>query len=96
VLVPPAFVRTHALLGTRRVGKRKHTYVGGTYETIVAEIAWFELAGHRFEKPTVEIAPPEEWESSLEGIAGIIGHGFLRRFTIVLNYPEARIAFLPK
>ena len=96
VLLSPEFVRIHTLLGTRRVGKRKHTSVGGVFEALVTEIAWFELAGHRFERPTVQIAPPDRWESALEGIAGIIGYGFLRRFTIVLNYPEAKIAFLPR
>ncbi len=98
VLLSSEFVRTHAHLGTHHVRRRIQTSLGGTYEVLAAEIAWFELAGHRFEKPRVEIAPAGVGESALEADAGIgiIGSGFLKRFTVVLNYPEAKIAFLSK
>ncbi len=96
VVFSSEFIRSHPPLGTRHVGRRQHTSLGGSHEVLVTEIAWFELAGHRFEKPLVEILPPDAGWPAPEGVAGIIGHGFLRRFTIVLNYPEAKIAFLSK
>jgi hypothetical protein len=60
----------------------------------MAKIAWFELAGRRFEQPIVQVAPSQLPKAGLEGVAGIIGRGFLRRFTVVFNYPESRIALL--
>ncbi len=96
VILSPDFVRTHASLSSRQIGKSRVTYFGGTYEAPLAEIEWFEVAGHRFEKPKVAIAPPDVHESALEEVDGIIGSGLLQGLTIVFNYPEAKIAFLPE
>lgn len=96
VVLSAEFVRTHPLLETRHIGKGRQISLSGPYETRVVEIASFEFAGRRFERPQVQIAPPDTPEPKPDGIAGIIGQGFLRHFTIVLNYPAAKIAFLPE
>ena len=96
VMFYPDFIRKHALLDNRNTRRQKTGRVEGVYETLAAEIAWFELAGHRFEAPTVNFASSDMPEVSVDGVAGVIGEGFLRRFVVVLNYPEAKIALLPK
>jgi hypothetical protein len=91
----PDFVQKHALLDNRDVSKAKRFRVSGVYEELAGKIAWFELAGHRFEKPTVRFMlsnTPGTWRP--EGLAGIIGQGFMRAFIVVFNYPESKIAFL--
>ena len=54
-------------------------------------MAWVEVAGRRFEKPTVVFAGRRRYDS-----LGSIGQGLLRNFTVIFNYPESRIALLPK
>ena len=60
----------------------------------VGKIAWFELAGHRFEQPSVSfVAPNAPDVERLEGFDGI-GMGFMRAFFVVFNYPESKVALL--
>lgn len=96
VLFFPGFVREHALLQNREVRSVTHTSVTGDAETLAGRIAWFEFAGHRFEKPIVQFDLPNNSGESQGRLAGVIGRGFLRRFVVVFDYPESRIAFLPK
>jgi Aspartyl protease len=91
----PGFIEKHALLDHRDVSKATRSRVSGAYELLVGEIAWFELAGRRFEKPTVGFRLPNRPESEgTEGFAGVIGHGFMREFIVVFNYPESKVALL--
>jgi hypothetical protein len=58
-------------------------------------IAWFEVAGHRFEEPTVRFEPPNTLQMQLPvGLAGIIGQGLMRDFLVVFNYPESKVALV--
>jgi aspartyl protease len=65
---------------------------GGTFRTTTGHVAWFELAGHRWERPLVEF---RTGGFSREGGAGVVGREFLRAFTIVFDYPHRRLALLP-
>jgi hypothetical protein len=88
-------ITEHSLLDNRNTTKAEDGACGGCRDA-AAEIAWFELAGHRFEAPTVNFALSNMPEVSVDEVAGVIGEGFLRRFLVVLNYPEAKIALLPR
>jgi len=91
----PEFVQKHALLDHRDVSKVTRVNVRGEHEVFVGKIAWFELAGHRFEQPTVRFGLPNTTETrSTAGLAGIIGQGLMREFIVVFNYPESKIALL--
>jgi hypothetical protein len=61
----------------------------------VGQIAWFELAGHRFEKPHVLFALDTDGVLGEPGTLGNIGVEFLRPFRIVFDYSRLRIAFIP-
>lgn len=91
----PDFVQKHKLLENRDVSKVKELRMSGESEIFAGKIAWFELAGHRFEKPTVRFnLPNTPGPERLEGLAGIIGQGFMRDFIVVFNYPESKVALL--
>ena len=96
VLFYPEFAQHYALLDHRET--RPHTLLGvdRPHEVPSARIAGFELAGRRFEQPLVSFAPADMHKSFPTGIAGEIGGGILREFTIVFNYPESKIALLPR
>jgi hypothetical protein len=89
------YIKEHGLLRGRRtselVGEGSG---GGTLKSLVGELQWFELAGHRFINPSVEFSI--EGEGVEEGdISGVIGREFMKHFeTIVFNFPAKRIAFI--
>jgi hypothetical protein len=60
----------------------------------VGEIAWFELAGHRFERPQVMFALDRDGVLGESGTLGNIGVEFLRPFRMVFDYSRSRIAFI--
>ncbi len=96
VLFYPNFVQTHALLDNRKTSKRKVMRVDGPYESLGGIVAWFELAGRRFEKLSVLFDSPDTPDPRHADLAGAIGRGLLRMFTVVFNYPESKVALLPR
>jgi predicted aspartyl protease len=96
VLFHADFIQKHALLDHRVTSRRTMVRADGRYEALTGKLGWFEFAGHRFEQPIVDFDLSNTPASLPSGIAGTIGRGFLRRFTVVFNYPESRIAFLLK
>jgi hypothetical protein len=91
----PEFAQRHALLDNRETRKAKYQRASSEDEIFVGKIAWFEWAGHRFEKPTVGFRLPNNPNTTgIEGLAGIIGQGLMREFIVVFNYPESKIALL--
>lgn len=95
VLLFPTFIEKHALLQQRDVRRVTQTTVRGETETLAGRIAWFEFAGHRFERPIVQFGRLNSGQASPPQLAGVIGRGFLREFIVVFNYPESKIALLP-
>lgn len=69
--------------------------VGGLAQGKRGEIAWFELGGHRYEKPKVEFSQAELGALTDEYSLGNLGQGFLRDFRLVFDYPDKRIALVP-
>jgi len=91
------FVKKHALLKDRKVGKGQAGGVGGYVNTYVGELEWFELGDHRFEKPKVSFTEGSEEGAFVDEVtAGNIGGGFLSSFTMLIDYPNKRIAFVLK
>jgi hypothetical protein len=71
---------TNAKVGPARIG--------------LGKIAWFELADHRFENPTVIFALDRQGPFGDEYVEGNIGMEFLKPFRLVLDYPHKRLAFI--
>jgi predicted aspartyl protease len=70
--------------------------VGGTRTIRAGELAWFELAGHR-RSPLEAAFEPEPGPQDLSAhVAGTLGGGLLTPFTLVLDLPARRIAFVPR
>src|SRR5262245_5958882 len=88
-------VRELGLLDGRAVTSSASGGVGGTSEAKNGQLAWFELAGHRFEKRMVQFSLAEHGAFADRYTLGNIGQEFLAPFRMVLDYPEGRIAFVP-
>lgn len=70
--------------------------VGGSGKSYSGKIAWFELGGHRFDNPRVGFSQVEAGALRDAYTMGNIGHGFLRPFRLIFDYPHRRIAFVPR
>jgi outer membrane lipoprotein-sorting protein len=86
-------VERHGLLAGRETRESHSTGVGGSQASREGRLAWFELAGTRFESPEVEFAAARQGAFSDAYTAGNIGAGFLREFRIVFDYSNRRVAF---
>lgn len=92
----PGAVQKFGLLKDRAVKGGAAVGVGGETPIQMGVMDWFEIAGHRFEKPTVTF-----FQQSFGGVVdydtlGHIGRRFLMPFRTVLNCPEGKIAFQEK
>ena len=59
-------------------------------------IAWFELAGRRFENPDVVFFLDEEGPLTDAYLTGNIGARLLESFRIILDYPHGRLALIER
>jgi hypothetical protein len=69
--------------------------VGGSEKAKVGKVDYFELAGHRFDKPTVTFALSKTGPLGDKTLTGNLGQDFLMPFTIIFDYTHERIAFTP-
>jgi hypothetical protein len=91
------FVQKHPRLEIRNVAPRRNLRVGGERDILGGQIGWLELSGHRFERPRVVFQTPDgPVPRAADSFDGIIGERFLREFVVIFNYPEGKIAFLPR
>jgi len=90
------FVEKHNLLEGRDLKEVGLGGVGGTITCYYGPLEWFELAGHRFEKPNVLFAGADEGIFTDRVVAGIIGNGFLEHFVLLIDYPNQRIGFVER
>lgn len=67
---------------------------GGTAESKTGTLSYFEIGGHRFEKPTVGLQITKQGVFASPYLAGNVGMGFLAQFRLILDYPESRIGFI--
>jgi hypothetical protein len=90
----PAVERLHLLSG-RETRESRSGGVGGSRASRTGKLAWFELAGQRFESPEVEFAGAGSGAFSDVYTTGNIGTGFLKSFRIVFDYGNKRISLAP-
>jgi hypothetical protein len=68
----------------------------GASNVAMGHVAWFKLAGHRFENPKVVFAIDPQGPLGDEYLEGNIGVDFLKPFHLVLDLPNERVAFVPR
>lgn len=90
VLFHSPAVRELGLVGDRQVTRGE---LGGQ-GFAAGRIAWFELAGHRFENPQVLFFLGESGPTADAYLTGNIGARFLEAFRIILDYRRDRIALI--
>jgi hypothetical protein len=65
----------------------------GQLDVVFGAMAWFELAGHRFDQPKVIFVTSENGPVADPHTAGNIGLEFLQPFKLIFDYANKRIAF---
>lgn len=91
----PTVARLHLLEG-RRTSAVSIAGVAGARPSRRGELAWFELAGRRFEDLSVTFFQGGDGVFQIEGTLGIVGNALLQRFRSVWDYPHRRVAFVPR
>jgi hypothetical protein len=89
-------VERFKLLGGRSTAPTRSGGVGGISSGQTGTLEWFELGGHRFERPKVGFATAREGAFADDYMVGNIGTGFLGAFVMVFDYTNRRIAFAPR
>jgi hypothetical protein len=89
-------VRRLDLLKGRRLTFGTSVGVGGRTPIQNGRIDWFEIAGHRFEKPMASFFQHSNLGGLSEDTLGHVGQKLLGAFRVVLNCQEEKIAFQEK
>lgn len=85
-----------SLLEGRRVTNMKMGGVGGYVAAKKGEIEWIEIGGRRYENIPALFAVEARGAFADSRKQGNIGAELLRKFTLVFDYAESRIAFIPR
>lgn len=83
------------LLQNRETTEGRTGGAGGTVASKLGKIDWFELAGKRFEKPSVVFQSATQGVFASPYLAGNIGMSFLGQFRMFWDFPKQRLALLP-
>ncbi|MBD0370210.1 MAG: retropepsin-like domain-containing protein [Pyrinomonadaceae bacterium] len=86
-------VERFKLLAGRETSESNSAGVGGSRTSRRGKLAWFELAGLKFDNLEVDFAGSGEGAFADNYTAGNIGVGILQAFRIIFDYPNKRIAF---
>lgn len=70
--------------------------VGGAVQVETGKLSSFRFAGQEFKDQTVGFATDSRGAFADEDTLGVIGGVFIRPFTMVLDYPHKRIAFVKR
>jgi hypothetical protein len=89
------YVEKEKLLEGRKTGGAMSGGVGGMTATRIGTLEWFELGGHRFEKPIAAFSQAKSGAFVDDYLAGNIGQDFMLPFTTVFDFGGSRVAFLP-
>jgi hypothetical protein len=90
------YVVKERLLDNRQVYHSEHAGAGGKSSGKAGTIEWFELAGHRFEKPEAAFSQATVGAFNDRYLAGNIGQDFMKPFTMYFDFGGSRVAFVPK
>lgn len=85
-------VERFKLLDQRETRESTVGGVGGGVATRFGRLAWLELAGHRFEQLDAGFVTEPKGAFASPYTAGVVGGPLLRKFTIVIDYANRRIA----
>jgi hypothetical protein len=91
----PAVEKLELLKG-RDTSETRAAGVGGMLAARSGKLAWFDLAGHRFENLVATFAQGQQGAVRSPFITGNLGGAFLAPFTIYFHYAEEKIAFRRK
>ncbi len=94
VILHAPTVDHHGMLEGRKLADARIGGAGGTMLVKVGTLESFELAGHRFERPTTIFARPGSGALDDPYTEGTIGGGIFGEFVVVFDYSHRRIAFL--
>ena len=89
----PAVAKYH-LLDPKKATASLTGGAGGTAQSWVGVVDWFDLAGNRFEKPSVGFQVAKVGAFATPYTDGNIGMGLMGKFQIFLDYSHQRVAFL--
>jgi len=90
------YVKKEHLLEGRETVITQEAGAGGTSEARAGRIAWFELAGHRFENPEAVFSQATIGAFNDRYLAGNIGQDFMKPFTVYFDFGGSRVALVPK
>lgn len=87
------FVEKWKLLEGRETTESSSTGLDGTVPARTGTIEWFEIGPHRFDNPTVVFSAAKVASFADPYLAGNIGIGVLKKFTVVFDFAGGRVAF---
>jgi hypothetical protein len=91
ILAAP-FIRKHRLLeGVRAMNLEQGSGVGGQAEFLSENIARLDVGGFTVENPATRFAQGEDGLFARDYRDGNLGGEFLRRFRVVLDFPDSRL-----
>jgi hypothetical protein len=90
------FVEKEQLLNGRQTVASGSMGVGGMSQSRTGVIDWFELAGHRFEKPSATFSQAKQGAFTDTYLAGNIGQEFMKPFKVLFDFGGSRVALVPK
>jgi hypothetical protein len=82
------------LLKGRTTGTARTAGAGGGTESKTGTIDYFDIGGHRFDKPEVGLQTTKAGVFASPNLEGNVGMGFLGHFHLIFDYPGSRIGFL--
>lgn len=89
-------VKKYGLLEDRETFGIEVGGMDGTFTMPRGTIEWVEFGGRRFESVTTEFSTRTTGVLADPYTAGIIGNELLKEFKLVIDYPNSRIAFVPR
>lgn len=90
------YVERERLLEKRETTASGSMGVGGVSMARSGTIEYFELAGHRFDKPQVTFSQAKVGAFADPYLAGNIGQDFMKPFDVVFDFGGSRVALVPK
>ena len=87
-------VRQFDLLAGRETTPVQATGAGGPIDLRIGSIDWFEIAGHRTDKPQVFFCMDQSGALADGNSLGNLGGGVLSPFILVFDYQGKRISFV--
>lgn len=84
------------MLAGRETSQVRARGAGGEIDLRLGTIEWFEIAGHRTEKPQTLFCMDETGALADGNSLGNLGGGVLTPFVMVFDYQDKRVGFVPR